>query len=389
MVAENIQQGVDMHSHLKKMAAVVQDPPSVLKDIKARNKKKMIGYFHPVFPEEILYAAGLHPVQLYPGLQEPITLADDHLQLYMCAYLRAQWDQILKGKHAYLDGAIIPRSCEAVTFLYQTWKRHNPFDFIDYLNIPWKKSANTIQFFTKELQRVKKNLESFIHKEITSNALADAIVLHNKNRSLLKTACQLRNTQNPPFSTHDIFNMVMSGFVLDKLEHTQMMTDLLDHVKETTIDALSEPQPVRLLLSGGCILDTRILDIIETAGAAVVADDFNNGARSFQPVVAEGADALESLATAYATVPCGFNTAIGDRFSFLADAISQQAVNGVLFAVNRNCETEKFDYPILDQKIRERFKIPTMLIETDYLCAMGPLQTRVEAFIEMIGSKES
>ncbi len=382
-----------MHSNLKKMAEVVQNAPSVLKDIKAETSKQMIGYFHPVFPAEILYAAGLHPVQLYPGLQEPITLADDHLQLYLCAYLRAEWDQILKGKHAYLDGAIIPRSCEAVTFLYQTWKRHNPFDFIDYLNIPWKKSDNTIRFFTKELQRVKNNLESFIHGKISSNALADAIVLHNKNRSLLKTACEFRNTHNPPFSTHDIFNMVMSGFVLDKKEHTHMMTELLGQVKETAVDSVSEHRPehrpVRLLLSGGCVLDTRLLDIIETAGAAVVADDFSNGARSFQPIVAEGEDALESLATAYATIPCGFNTAIGDRFSFLTDVISQQAVDGVLFAINRNCETEKFDYPILDQKIRERFKIPTMLLETDYLCAVGPLQTRVEAFIEMIGGKES
>lgn len=377
-----------MHSALRKMADVVQNAPSVLQDIKARNEKKMIGYFHPVFPEEILYAAGLHPVRLYPRMQEPITLADDHLQTYLCAYLRAEWDQILKGKHAYLDGAIIPRSCEAVTFLYQTWKRHNPFDFIDYLNIPWKNSANTIWFFTKELQRVKNNLESFIQKEISSNALADAILLYNQNRSLLKKAYGLRSGRNPIFSDHDIFNMVMSGFVLDKFEHTQLMTELLRHVEETVAPTTSEPLPVRLLLSGGCVLDTRLLDIISSAGAKVVADDFNNGARSFQPIVEEGKDPMESLAGAYATVPCGFNTAIKDRFSFMADAISQHAVDGVLFAINRNCETEKFDYPLLDLKIKARFKIPTMLIETDYLCAMGALQTRIEAFIEMIGNKD-
>jgi benzoyl-CoA reductase/2-hydroxyglutaryl-CoA dehydratase subunit BcrC/BadD/HgdB len=377
-----------MHRNLKKMAEVVQNAPSVLQDIKTQNNKKIIGYFFPVFPEEILYAAGLHPVQLYPRLQEPITLANDQLQLYLCAYLRATWDQILKEKHAYLDGAIIPRSCEAVTFLYQTWKRHNPFDFIDYLNIPWKNSANTVWFFTKELQRVKNNLESFIHGEISSNSLTDAITLYNKNRILLKRACGLRKSQEPPFSTRDIFNMVMSGFVMDKYEHTQMMIELLNHVEETDAPATSEALPVRLLLSGGCVLDTRLLDIISATGAKVVADDFNNGTRSFQPMVVEGKDPMESLAEAYTAVPCGFNTAIEDRFSFMADAISENAVNGVLFAINRNCETEKFDYPLLDRKIRERFKIPTMLLETDYLCAMGPLQTRVEAFIEMIGGQE-
>ena len=377
-----------MHSALRKMADVVQNAPSILQGIKTQNETKMIGYFHPVFPEEILYAGGIHPVQLYPRLDEPITLADDHLQTYLCAYLRAEWDQILKGERPYLDGAIIPRSCEAVTFLFQTWKRHNRFDFIDYVNIPWKNSANTVSFFTKELQRVKKNLESFIHQEITSSALEDAISLYNQNRSLLRKARRLRKAQNPPFQAMDIFHMVMSGFVLNKKEHTRMMIEILSHIEETAISPVSEPPPVRLLLSGGCVLDTRLLDIISTAGAMIVADDSNNGARSFYPIVAEGEDTLESLARAYTTVPCGFNTAIKDRFSFMADTIAEFSVDGVLFAINRNCETEKFDYPMLDQKIREHFKIPTMLVETDYQCALGPLQTRVEAFIEMIGGKE-
>ena len=365
------------------MADVVQNAPSVLQEIKARNEKKMIGYFFPVFPEEILYAAGTHPVQLYPQLHEPITLADDHLQLYLCAYLRAEWDQILKGNRAYLDGAIIPRSCEAVTFLYQTFKRHNPFEFIDYLNVPWKKSANTLWFFTKELQRVKMNLENFIQREITVDALTNAITLHNENRTLLKKALGLQKAGNPPFSAHDIFNMVMSGFVLDKKEHTQMMAALLSHVEEAV--TVSKPSPVRLLLSGGCVIDTRLLDIISAAGALVVADDCNNGSRSMETFVPTGKNPMESLAAAYMAAPCGFDTAIEDRFSYLSEAISGYAVNGVIFAINRNCETEKFDYPILDQKIRERFRIPTMLFETDYLCAMGPLQTRVEAFVEMIG----
>jgi len=34
--------------------------------------------------------------------------------------------------------------------------------------------------------------------------------------------------------------------------------------------------------------------------------------------------------------------------------------------------------------VRERFKIPTLFIETDYLINMEPLRTRVEAFIEIL-----
>ena len=152
--------------------------------------------------------------------------------------------------------------------------------------------------------------------------------------------------------------MVMSGFVLDKKEHTQMMAQLLNHVEDADPALGSDPPPVRLLLSGGCLLDTRLLDVIGTAGATVVATDSNNGGRSLEILVPEGEDPMASLAGAYMAAPCGFNTAIGDRFGKMADVISKYRVEGVLFAINKNCETEKFDYPILDRKIRERFKDP-------------------------------
>ncbi len=373
-----------MHPVLKEMADVVQKGPGFLKTLKARNKKKMIGYFFPVFPGEILHAAGIHPVQLYPSLGDPITLADDHLQTFLCGYVRAQWDQVLKGVHGYLDGVILPRSCEAVTFLYQTWRRHNPFDFIDHINIPWKKTPDTLWFFRKELERVKENVGSFVNREITGDVLRDAITIFNKNRALLREAFKLAKNPESPFSNLDGFHMVMSGFFLDKTTHNELLEELLNGAPHLKGFPAADPPQVRLLLSGGCVLDTRLLETITGAGAVAPVYDCNNGQRSFCTDVSMEKDPLEALAAAYARTPCGFNTAIEDRFSYIKDLVSQSRAKGVLFAINRNCETEKFDYPLLDQKIRKELGIPTILIETDYLCAMGPLRTRIEAFVEMI-----
>jgi len=54
--------------------------------------------------------------------------------------------------------------------------------------------------------------------------------------------------------------------------------------------------------------------------------------------------------------------------------------------VNRNCESEAFVYPELDKKIRERFGIPTVSIETDYLMGLAPLRNRIEAFIGILSN---
>ena len=70
--------------------------------------------------------------------------------------------------------------------------------------------------------------------------------------------------------------------------------------------------------------------------------------------------------------------------AFVSTGIKSHGIQGVLFAVNRNCETEKFDYPELSKMIKKEFGIPTFLIETDYMSNMEPLRTRIEAFIEML-----
>ncbi len=92
-----------MSSALDKVVHSLRYAPTVLEEIRARTERKMIGFFHPVVPSELIYAAGLHPVAIYPHFDEPITAADSHLQSYVCSYLRASWDQVVKGKYLHIN----------------------------------------------------------------------------------------------------------------------------------------------------------------------------------------------------------------------------------------------------------------------------------------------
>jgi benzoyl-CoA reductase subunit C len=371
-----------MLSTLDKLINAVKNSQEILRDIKNRTGRRMIGYFHPVIPEELIYAAGLHPVRIFPDFDDSITEGDAYLQTYLCSHLRAEWDQIIKGKHPHLDGAIIPRSCEAVTLLHQTWKRHNPDHFIDYINLPWKRSDNTIGFFAKELGRVKKNLEKFTGKEISADSLRSAIRLYNRNRERLRMVYDLRKAKTPPISGFEAIHVVMSGFLFDKAEHNRLLDQLLT---ELPTRPQRPSEDFRLLISGGCVNDTRLWKMIESVGALIVADDVHNGSRSlWHSVLETTADPLEALARGYAMVPCAFNTSIKDRFNYISEMITGYQVNGVIFAIKRNCESEEFGYPELDKKIRERFEIPTLKIETDFSMSLEALRNRVEAFIELL-----
>ena len=371
-----------MSSALEQMSGCVRNAPAVLQEIKNKTGRKMIGFYHPVVPEELIYAAGVHPVRLFPYFDDLITVGDAYLQTYLCSYLRAGWDQVIKGKYPYLDGVIIPRSCEAVTFLYQTWKRHNPYQFIDYINVPWKRTDNAITFFAEELGRVKQDLERFTEKEISEDSLRNAIEVCNRNRELLRKAYKLRKAESPPISGVEAFNVVMSSFVLDKEEHSGLMKEFLREVARRPQRPRAD---IRLLISGGCVIDTRLWEMIESGGVSIVADDINNGSRSFRHSVEESTRApLEALARGYAMVPCAFNTSIVDRFKYISEMIGEHKVNAVIFGINKNCESEKFVYPELDKRIKDSFNVPTLNIETDYLIGMASLRNRVEAFIEAL-----
>jgi len=372
-----------MSSALEQMTSSGSNAPEVIQGIKTETGKRVMGYFHPIVPEELIYAAGFHPARLYRWyFEEPITVGDSYIQTFLCSYVRSLWDQVLKGKYPYLSGAIIPRACEAVTFLYQTWKRHKPTPFVDYINVPWKRTENAVGFFAQELGRVGKDLGKFAEKEVTEDSLRNAIKVYNKNRELLKKICDLRKAEIPPISGTEIFDVVMSGFIFDKEKHNELLEQLL-----TEISQRAQPSKplARILVSGGCVIDRRVWEMIESTGVSIVVDDVNNGSRSFWYSVEDGAkEPLEALARAYIMVPSAFKTSIEDRFNYVSELISEYKVDGVIFAINRNCESEKFVYPELNKKVKGKTKVPTLNIETDYLVDMAPLRTRVEAFVETL-----
>ena len=101
-------------SALDQMNYAVSHAPQVLGEIKDKTGRRLIASFVTLAPREIIYAAGAHPAILIPYSREAITAADFHLQTFICSILRSIWDEVLKGKYSYLDGVVIPTSCEAL-----------------------------------------------------------------------------------------------------------------------------------------------------------------------------------------------------------------------------------------------------------------------------------
>jgi hypothetical protein len=80
-----------MPTALDKMINSVKSAQEVLRQIKAKTGRRMIGYFHPVVPEELIYAAGFQPVRLFPNFEDSITVGNSYLQTYIGCIKRGSW----------------------------------------------------------------------------------------------------------------------------------------------------------------------------------------------------------------------------------------------------------------------------------------------------------
>lgn len=367
-----------MSTPLELMKSSVNNIHGALEHVRDELKHAAIGLLHPSVPGELVYAAGLHPFVMWPYGDEPVSLADASIQTYVCSQLRSIWDQALKDRFP-IRGAIIPRTCDAITCLYQTWKRHNPVSYTGYLNIPWKETDGTQAFYVRELQRLKDDIEKFAGQRVTDAALQDAISVSNRHQSIMNTVFNLMKEDRPPLSGSDLQKIILSGLIMDRNEHTALLSHFLER-----LPAVGSVPAKRLLISGTCLTDTSLFEMIESCGALIAANDSDFGPKAVGGLVVDSGSGLEGISRKYMAMRYSFNTSIEDRFKYISGLVNDYRIDAVIFALFRACEVEKLAYPELSRKVKEELNLPVLYLEVEHRNALAPLRTRVQAFLETI-----
>ena len=77
--------------------------------------KKVLGYVYSHVPQELIYAAGIIPVQLVEGEDERAEeLGEQYFPDFYCDYVSCCLGQGLSGEYDYLDGVVFPDACETI-----------------------------------------------------------------------------------------------------------------------------------------------------------------------------------------------------------------------------------------------------------------------------------
>lgn len=350
-----------------------------------RDGGKIFGYFCSHVPEELIWAAGILPVQIR-GSTENITLADAHLQPYVCSFARGCLDQALKGVYHYLDGVVFPKTCEVVRMCYGIWEKNLKPSYIAYLPIPGKKTSEAKEYYAKELRNFKRSLEEYMGRGMVDEDIHEAIKIYNENRSLLQKLYRMRQRQNPPLSGSQIFDVVRAGFVLPKTEHNKMLKELLGTLTNLPERPDTSRLNKRLLLVGNTFENEGLLLTIEDLGGEVVSDDLCVGTRYFWQEVRPRDDLIMALADGYlekTPCPCRYPS-FEERLQNILNQVEEYDAKGVIFLIQKFCDSHLIEYPHLEGQLRNR-NIPTLFLEVeDRFGPEAQFRTRVQAFLEIL-----
>jgi len=377
-------QGASYMEKLGIFKQVVSNPCQYARTWKQQTHGKVIGNFCSYTPEELITASGALPFRIL-GSGATISRADAFLQAYSCSLVRGALEDSLAGRLDFLDGTVFPHTCDSIQRLSDIWRMNTDYAFHADLIMPVKLDTGSAeQYMISVIQKFRKDLETGLGIQITDDGLRKAIRISNQVRNSLARLYEIRKTAPERIKSSELHTVLKASMVMDREQLAAALKELVLSLE--TPRAGNPANPKRLVLTGGLCSMPDIYDIIESSGGAVIWDDFCTGARYVEGRIEETGDLETNIARRYINrVVCpAKHSGIYARGNYLLEKVKENHADGVIFVFLKFCDPHSFDYPYMKEML-EKEGIPSMLFEIeDQASSGGQLQTRCEAFMEML-----
>jgi benzoyl-CoA reductase subunit C len=300
----------------------------------------------------------------------------------------------LRGIYDFLDGFAVCNSCDHSRRMFElfdlkVFNRDNFNKKVErfYVALPHIITDEGFEWFKTEIEELKKELEQkFNIPEITPAKLKNSIKIHNENRRLLREIHKLRIQSNPKLTGSEALQINMSNSSVPKEIANENLERIMEILNEREIIDVSNKK--RIILVGSVVDNIDFTNLIENSGAFIASDVLCFGTRNFTDDVELKAneDPLESISRRlYYRLSCPRMMDDHERrLKFLKDEIKRAKIEGVLLQRINNCDLHGCDNMLFSHELKE-LNIPILNIDREFYQAdTTRLQTRIEAFLEMI-----
>jgi len=345
--------------------------------------RKIMGYLCSYAPEEIIHAAGFHPMRLFSSKSE-IILAESHLQSYCCSLVRGILEDSLAGRLDFLDGTVFPHTCDSMQRLSDIFRMNGKYLFFADVVLPAKLNTESAKIYMADiLASFKNGLETAVGHEITDTDLKSSILIFNQIRKNLSLIYDLHSQTPGIIRSRDLYALVKGSMIMDRKKAAELLSCVVSH-----LERLNPPanKGKRLILSGSVCDTPDIFDAIETAGGVIVGDDLCTGFRWFDGLIPEDRPPLSAIAARYMDrIACpAKHSGLLTRADHLVSLFQKNKADGVVFLFLKFCDPHAFDYPYLKEFLDKQGIKSTVFEMDDRQQSLGQFLTRIETFIHMI-----
>ncbi|MCB9494165.1 MAG: 2-hydroxyacyl-CoA dehydratase [Desulfobacteraceae bacterium] len=355
--------------------------------------KKVIGSYCVFVPEELIIAAGGISVGLCAGADFALEEVENYIPRNTCSLVKSAIGFKLGKVCPYLECADLvvgENTCDGKKKAYETLSEM--IDDFYVMDLPQIKNNTGKELFSKEIKRFAEKLEELTGNEITADSLKKGIEIVNNKRKALYRLENLRQEKILPISGLDALLINQISFYDDPLRFTDSVNKLCDELEERIKSENSAyPSKRKRILMSGCpmaVPNWKVPFITESLDAVIVGEESCIGERGLRNPVDSNSDnrsdLIENITQRYFKIDCAVFTPNMERKDHILEMAKKYKADGVILYGLNFCQPYTIEAFSLEKEL-EKNNLPSIKIETDYSQEdMGQLQTRIEAFVEMI-----
>jgi benzoyl-CoA reductase subunit C len=131
-----------------------------------------------------------------------------------CPFSRSILAEALWGRYGDLDGLVVSKTCIHMHQVFDSWNSTVPLPYSYFIDVPRAPEGGGLRYYIRELQKFRDSLQAWAGKEITDQALREAIGVYETNRALLRQLYQLRMADAPVVSGAQTHALVLSSMLM-------------------------------------------------------------------------------------------------------------------------------------------------------------------------------
>jgi len=211
---------------LKKISA----SPRAQLDKYLKEGKKVVTVAPVYTPEEIVHAFGFVPMGVW-GADIEINESKKYYPAFICSIMQTILELGIKGTYKGASAIIIPSLCDSLKTLGQNWKfAVKDIPFIPMTYPQNRKPSYAIDFTIDMYKRVIRDLEKATDEKFDESKLAGSFKIYNEHNRVMREFEEAASLYE--LSTKDRNAVFKSAWFMEKEEHTKLVKELINCLKE-------------------------------------------------------------------------------------------------------------------------------------------------------------